>query len=410
MNGFPNTVLIIDDDPILSVVVEAFFRKRGSTIIQKAVNGVDALRIIDGHEHEFDFVLCDLNMPEMDGVSYLRHLKDRSFTTPIAILSGEDGQVVKSAAKLARLHDLNLLGALRKPLNLKELEDLIVNGPTNQGEQKTGPAVPALPDEDLARLLSERRVVPHFQPKIEMASRRVSGLEALARLYHPNLGVLGPARFIDRVDALGLMPSLTEQMLEHSLNALAELRRLEHDLKMSINVTPVELNDLEFPNRLAAMVEKAGVSSRRVILEITESTLIKRTAEAAETLTRLRIKGFRISIDDFGTGFSNMEQLRQHPFSELKIDQSFVREALTDRFSRACVETSVRFARELGLHIVAEGVETQEQWDHIATTGVDEVQGFLIAQPMVFSDLVPWLDMNRKPAGAARKELLRRAV
>ncbi len=410
MNGFPKTVLIIDDDPILSVVVEAFFRKRGSTSIQKAENGAGALRIIDGHEHDFDMVMCDLNMPEMDGVAFLRHLKDRNFSTPIAILSGEDGEVVKSAGKLAQLHNLNLLGALRKPLNLKELEDLIVNGPKNESVRVEGAAVPELPDEELARLLEERRVVPHFQPKIDVVTRQVSGLESLARLYHPDLGVLGPARFIDRVDALGLMPSLTEQMLEHSLGALAELRRLEHDLKMSINVTPVELNDLDFPNRLAEMAEKAGVSSRRVILEITESTLFKRTAEAAETLTRLRIKGFRISIDDFGTGFSNMEQLRQHPFSELKIDQSFVREALTDRFARACVETSVRFARELGLHIVAEGVETREQWDHIAEAGVHEVQGFLIAQPMVFSDLVPWLDMNRKPAGESRKQLLRRAV
>jgi len=120
----------------------------------------------------------------------------------------------------------------------------------------------------------------------------------------------------------------------------------------------------------------------QVTLEVTETRLVEYGPRALEVLSRLRIKGFGLSVDDFGTGYSNIDRLRMFPFTELKIDQSFIRNALTDAFARACVETSVRLAKELGLKIVAEGVETREMWDFLAGLGIDEAQGFLMARPM----------------------------
>ena len=133
---------------------------------------------------------------------------------------------------------------------------------------------------------------------------------------------------------------------------------------------------------MAEAVESAGIPASQVTLELTETRLVEYESDALDVLSRMRLKGFGLSVDDFGTGYSNIDRLKMFPFTELKIDQSFTRNALTDAFSRACVETSVRLAKELGLKVVAEGVESQDMWDFLAELGVDEAQGFLMARPM----------------------------
>jgi EAL domain-containing protein (putative c-di-GMP-specific phosphodiesterase class I) len=153
-------------------------------------------------------------------------------------------------------------------------------------------------------------------------------------------------------------------------------------MPVSINISPVSLTNLAFPDMMANAVQGVGIPASQVTLEVTETRLLDYSPVVLDIFARLRIKGFGLSIDDFGTGASNIDRLQMYPFTELKIDQSFTRNALTDSFARTSVEMSVKLAKEIGLKIVAEGVETAEMWSFLADLGIDEAQGYLMAKPM----------------------------
>ena len=393
MSASGNTIdsmLIVDDDPILRTVVEAFFRKSGVSKIMTAENGRVALNIVDERGMTLDCIMCDLNMPELDGFEFLRHLKDSAFTGRVVILSGEDNSIIQAAHGLANSHSLDIAGTLNKPLNLKDLEKLI-------SEFRAEPAATLGTDsvvmsaQDLRLALHCGQIVPHYQPKICVESGTVIGVEALARWVHPGFGVIAPVHFISLAEQNGLIGTLTELMLTSAIADAARMRDRKLNIRMSVNITAEALDDLAFPDRLAQLVGAAGIPASMLTLEITEDHLLKKTAASGEVLGRLRIKGFGISIDDFGTGYANIEQLREFPFTELKIDQSFIRNAARDNFARACVESSVNMARKLGLRIVAEGVETTEDMEFVRESAIDEAQGFLIAKAMPVDGLVQWL-------------------
>ena len=162
------------------------------------------------------------------------------------------------------------------------------------------------------------------------------------------------------------------------------------NIKIAINITSDILEDVEFPNYLLAQLNQAEIDRSRYIFEVTEAGVLDANANTMEVLARLRIKDIDISIDDFGTGFSNIEQLNKFPYSELKIDQSFIFNGLTDTFADASVKASVVLGRELNMRLVAEGVETREQWDYVADQGIDQVQGYFVARPMPAKDFQSW--------------------
>lgn len=382
-------VLIVDDDPVLSAIAEMFFTKKGAQEVLTATNGHHGLEIVDRPNGGIDFILCDLNMPEMDGIQFLRHLKDRDYRGQIAILSGEQATVVKVAESLAAAHNLHVAGTLSKPLKVNELEQLLDR--LNKPAERVASATPVLATvHDLRHAIASREVVPFYQPKVEVRTGAVAGAEALARWLHPKLGVIGPGFFIPMAEQNNLLDALTDRMICAAIEDMALWRRHDFAPRISINLGAGAFDRIEFPDEMAARVGAAGLDCRSFVFEITERQLVARTAAASEILARLRLMGFGLSIDDFGTGYSNIELLRELPFSELKIDQSFVREACHDRFARTTVETCAVFARQLDLTLVAEGVETEEDWNYVAQAGIDEVQGYYIAKPMPGTDFADW--------------------
>lgn len=252
------------------------------------------------------------------------------------------------------------------------------------------------PPNQLAAGLTVGEVVAYYQPKIDIASGVVTGVEALARWLHPEFGLIGPDRFVPIAEKYDLIDDLTEAMFANHLEDARMWRDQGLNIKTSVNLSAQLLADLRFPDEAAARMQAAGLECSRLVFEITESQLLHRRAEIIEVLARLRILGFEISIDDFGTGHSNIDSLRDFPFCELKIDKSFVRAAVDDAFARTCVEASTALARKLNMRVVAEGVETAEQWDYIASLGIDQVQGYYIAAPMSADGFVDW--MGRRAA------------
>lgn len=382
-------VLVVDDDEFVLDFVEDLLHSLGVNSVGRALDGNAALAAIDGAIKPLQLLICDLNMPGMDGIEFLRHLADRHFEGGVIISSGGDQRVIKTVESLVQAHKLRFLGTLQKPVEEAALLTTLANFTGAELNTSYGPILNLTPEEIRAGLDADQ-VEIFFQPKVTVADRRVVGAECLVRWRHPQRGLVQPAAFISVAEEHGLIDDLTMAVFGKAMAYLSEWTRLGHDLKVSVNVSMDNLNRLDLPEVFADIARQAGVEPGRVILEMTESRLMSDIATSLEIITRLRLKGFGLSIDDFGTGYSSMEKLKQLPFTELKVDRSFVYGATGDSVARAILESSVQMGHALGMNVVAEGAETQEDWDLLATIGCDEVQGYVAAKPMAAEDFIAW--------------------
>ena len=361
-----------------------------------ANDGVQALGVLDKLQDEPGFLLCDLNMPNMDGIEFLRHLERRKFRGAIAILSGEDESVVALAESLAKTHKLNVVGKLQKPLKAEKLDELIAAAQASSAApaHETNTVISVA---ELKKAISTGQIIAYHQPKIETRTGHFVGTEALARWVHPEWDIVSPNRFIPLAEQCGLIEQLTDAIMVAAISDVKHWK--EHGLQAScsINLSANVLTNIDLPDEIAARVDAAGLERSQIILEITESSLLEKHAVPMEVLARLRLKGFDLSVDDFGTGHSNIERLRNFPFSELKIDQSFVSNMQQDAFAAESVRTSVELGRKLGLRLVAEGVETQAVCDLVKQLGIDQIQGYFFGKPMPREKLPLWLKGYRTP-------------
>lgn len=337
-------------------------------------------------------VLVDLMMPEMDGIELVRLLAERQCRAVIILMSGHDRGVLRTAQDMARSLGLRTAGPLQKPFRIADIESLLAGLADHPVERAVLARSSREPLDELAlrAALRRREVIVHYQPQIELATGRVAGVEALARLQHPLGGIAYPDQFIALAEQLGLIDELTDIVMDVALHEFARMHGLA-DATLSVNVSATSLVDLALPDRIASSAAAAGVPMSRVMIEITESGLIKEFGKALDILARLRLRGAGISIDDFGTGYSSMAQLHRLPCTELKVDRMFVHEMLKDESAMAVVEESIGLAHRLKLKVVAEGVETAMVAMALGGTGCEMAQGYYFARPMPAADLVQWL-------------------
>ena len=384
------SILVVDDDYIMHKMTKLMFNDLGIRKVQSALSGPQGLKIIDNQQQVIDVVICDLNMPEMDGIEFTRHLAKRNFSGSLIITSGEDIRILKTVEKLAIEHDLHVLGVMEKPVApTKLIQMLQILDQANS--EKSVIAIEAFSVKDLSKAIKYGEMDTYFQPKIDVVTRQVVGVEALVRWNHPSEGVITPELFVPLAEDNDLIRELTLAVCEQALRHAVSLQRQGFNLNIAINISVDALNDLSWPDAMTTEIEACGLQASAITLEITESRLMEHISVALEILSRLSLRRFNLSIDDFGTGYSSMEQLQRIPFSELKIDRAFVRGASEDESARAILESNVLLAKKLNMTIVAEGVETQQDWDLVAELGFDQVQGYYIAKPMPIEKLCEWL-------------------
>ena len=229
-----------------------------------------------------------------------------------------------------------------------------------------------------------------YQPKIEIASRRLLGVEALLRWSHRSHGAIEPSIFIPIAERFGTIDALTDWLVRAGLAQWKVWSDQGVKTNIAFNISALSLRDVYFPDYLHRLCQVEGVPAACVTIEVTEGAT-QHLVRLLDTLTRFRLKGMNLSLDDFGTGYSSLLQLRQLPYSELKIDKCFVRDAATSRESRLIVEAVIRLAHGFGLVATAEGVENDETLKLLAELGCDNAQGYLVAKPMDGWELVPWM-------------------
>jgi diguanylate cyclase (GGDEF)-like protein len=244
---------------------------------------------------------------------------------------------------------------------------------------------------DLRQALEERELVLYYQPKAQLSSGAVRSVEALVRWAHPERGLIPPDEFIPLTEQTGLIKPLTLYVLDEALRQCAAWKAEGLELSVAVNLATRNLLDTDLPRDIAKLLLKWGVESRLLELEITESTMLADPARTKAVLHQLSQMGIRFAIDDFGTGYSSLAYLKSLPVTELKIDRSFVMRMATNEEDAAIVRSTIDLARNLGLDVVAEGVETQETWDVLRTLRCDSAQGYFLSKPVPAEELVAWV-------------------
>ena len=382
-------IWLVDDQVFVLNHTKRVLNKMGIDKIETASNGEDALRFLDNTEELPQLMICDLNMPGMDGVALLRHLGERSIKMGIIFVSGEDHRILQIAEALGKSHDLYILGSIQKPIKSEPLVKLLNNFEQDKTALSMRRIVPVTEKELLAGISGDA-VELVYQPKVSISKKRLIGVEALARWRHPGRGILGPGAFIPLAEELGQIDILTDTVLRKAMDQGGKWRAEDSDIGISINYSVDSLNRLDLPEYIISVAEEQGMDPTRVTIEVTETRCMRDINSIVEILTRMRLKGLGLSIDDFGTGHSTMEQLKRIPFTELKIDRAFVYGASDDSSTRAILESSVSLGKSFDLKLVAEGAETQDDWNLVAALGCDEVQGYFVAKPMAGDDILTW--------------------
>ncbi|WP_010461737.1 EAL domain-containing response regulator [Acidovorax radicis] len=383
-------ILVLDDEPFMLKLLARLLMNLGFTRVATCDNGQTALERVDDAALAPQIILCDLNMPGMDGIEFVRKLVEHGYAGSLILVSGEDERTLQSARTLVQAHHIEVLGSLQKPVSPQALHQLVERwvppAGVTQHLQGKGYAV-----ERLAQGIEAGELLNYYQPKVSVSTGAVVGVETLVRWRHPQDGLVFPDQFIGMAEAHGLIDALTQVVLAQALRDSASWALQGLKIKVAVNVSMDNLNALEFPEQITSAAAAAGVAPQSIVLEVTESQLMKDLRAPLEILTRLRLRRFKLSIDDFGTGHSSLVQLRDVPFDQLKIDRSFVHGAHHNETLRAIFYASLGLAKELGMEVVAEGVEDAADWEFLKDTGCDLAQGYFIARPMPADQVLEWV-------------------
>ncbi|MCU0870620.1 MAG: EAL domain-containing response regulator, partial [Burkholderiales bacterium] len=361
----PLRVLLIDDEPFQLKLLGRQFAQLGIGDVVACHDAREAVDWLAREPGRFDLVCCDLQMPEMDGVEFVRHLGQQAYAGSLVLISGEDNRILQTAERLARTHALRILGALHKPVTPDQLRAVVEAAVRPVATPSPARQRLPYPVDEIRDAIARGELVNHYQPKVELATGRLAGVETLVRWNHPCDGLVFPDRFVGVAEDHGLIDALTRHVLAGPDGAIVQARRWQDaglPLQVAVNVSMENLTDHRFPDFVAQAVAAAGIAPSRLMLEVTESRLMKDPIATLDILTRLRLRRIGLAIDDFGTGHSSLVQLRDVPFDELKIDRGFVHGAHARDDLRAIVAPSLDMAHQLGMETVAEGVEDLDDW------------------------------------------------
>ncbi|MHB0991983.1 MAG: EAL domain-containing response regulator [Burkholderiales bacterium] len=390
MNKSTVRILVLDDETFMLKLLADMLTGLGFTSVTTCDNGNEALRLVSASGNPPNVILLDLQMPEMDGVEFVRKLVQHHYNGNLILVSGEEERVLKMAEKLIEAHRITVLGYLKKPFSAVQLSLLIEKSMHRQGVPHS--AKKTYSTDDLRIAIANGELVNYYQPKVAVTTGAFVGVESLVRWLHPVDGIVFPNRFIGIAEEHGLIDDLTRVVLNGAILQSKAWHQAGLRLRVAVNVSMDNLSSVDFVDFVVAEVNAAGLTPQDIILEVTESRLMLDKRVALEVLTRLRMKRFCLSIDDFGTGHSSLTQLRDILFDELKIDKSFVRGAWRDNTARAIYEASLNLGKQLGMEVVAEGVEDRDDWDMVRRTKCDQAQGFFIARPMPAAELPAWIE------------------
>ncbi len=392
------SVLIVDDSRVQREHIADLCRQLGVAQVHRAEHGADALAQLEQLPVAPQALIIDLEMPVMDGVEFIQQLRQRWPHIPFVVATTRESALVQSIEQMARSQGLRVARSLRKPMTAALLHEALVHcaglAAKQPGAAPPRPAAAPIEADALARAIATGAIVPYYQPKIDARTAVIRGVEVLARWRDEALGHPMPDRFIPVAEASGQIKALTLAIMDQAFAQAGRWNARGLALSVAVNLSPRLLTCQALVDEIGSRVARHGLVPEQVVLELTETSLVATDGAALGVLARLRMKGYGLSIDDYGTGFSSLQQLARVPCTELKIDRSFVDGAHRQDALRAILQSAVEMAGRLQLTSVAEGVETMEDWRLLQGYGCTIGQGWLFGRAMPAAELPAWLKQH----------------
>ena len=371
-------IVVIDDDIEIRSLTSVLLEKKGHRVEPFPSLGEASLHLASA---KVELVILDLKLGRRDALEGLQYLQRIKLTAPVLIISSCDARTASSVIKVGQASDLNMVGFLPKPLKLTDLTNWVahldrVNSPVSHDALNAG-----LANDDFFLM---------YQPKIDLASAMPVSVEALLRWRHPDLGIVPPDQFIRFAETNGHIAPITWKVMEMAMAQLARWQKIGINVTMAINMSAVLFSRTDLCEITSQLLAQYRFDHSLLMLELTETAKVDNLTLGLETMTRLRIMGVGLSLDDFGTGHASFTQLYQIPFSELKIDRMFVGKIHQDPNAHAIVRNIINLGQSLGMRVVAEGIENEQQQQMLIEMGCHQGQGYFIGKPMTAEDFEDW--------------------
>jgi EAL domain-containing protein (putative c-di-GMP-specific phosphodiesterase class I) len=393
-----NRLLVVDSD---GDVTEAI-RQLGDELEYSLADTDDAnefLRLVD--EFRPTAIFLDLELRGCDGVEAVHALAARGCKAAIVLTGLVDERVMAATRKIGENKGLVIADCMSKPLDLGAVQACLAQ--IRREDTRIW-------RRDVEMALEDRQFVAYYQPIVSGAEGggwEVSGVETLVRWQHPSRGLVMPDEFIQLTERFGLIGVLTDQVLGQALDQMQQWKRAGLDLKVSVNLPPSLVTDLDFPDRVAGAIADHGIDPRRISLELTETATMQDPTTTMDILTRLRVKGIGLSLDDFGTGYSSLTRLYQMPFEEMKLDKSLGMNVPRSREANTIIGSLIELAHNLGMRVCSEGVESRAALDLLEVLKSDRCQGFYISRALPPAEIESFVEHwnTQNPASASRRDL-----
>lgn len=388
----PIRLLILDDDAAVGQTMVTIAQTFGAAAMA-TTTAADFFQILQTWPPTH--IALDLVMPDIDGIEVMRRLGELGCSATIIIISGIGSRVLEAAYRSASEHGLQVAGTISKPFAPEKLRALLIDAPVTPRRAPGYASAAASAGAKqitvlmLITAIETQQIQVWYQPKVVCGTGALAGFEALVRWRHPELGWIAPDSFIPFAERSGIIDLLTDHIFTQALKWFSA-HFLRSDLGLSLNISAQSLSDIHFADRIVTTCQTYGIAPQRIILEMTETSAMSDPTTTLDLLTRLRIKGMQLSIDDFGVGYSSLTRLVRLPFSELKIDKMFVTTATQSWESQNVINAIISLGHSLGLRITAEGVEDPQGFQFLQRAGCDLAQGYWLAAPMDAVTAADW--------------------
>ena len=385
------SVLVVEDSVVQRTMLADMCRELGASTVAEAENGRVAMALIDAQDHEFDMLICDLEMPDVNGIELIDLLAARNTSSGLVILSSREESLIYAVGLMASKKGLRVLGNIRKPIHLDQISSLFsACDNRDQTVKRSFQPLQQLSAVQISALLKQQRVVLHYQPKLSLEDMSQHGVEALVRLQDDNGKIIFPDQFIGVCEREGLIDDLSFEIVRQAVEQKKRWTDQGLITKVSINLSAISFQNSVFCDSVLKIINDMGADAQNVIFEVTESAVIQDISLALTVLTKLRLAGCGLSLDDYGTGYAAVKQLAQIPFTELKMDRSLIDGIASKGHLQVIFESTLKMCRELGIELVAEGIEQRSDLAFLQHSTCPVGQGYLFSPPIAEDDFIHW--------------------
>jgi len=381
-----NVLLVDDSETILRYVNKVLEQSYSIKNVHTASSAPEAMQILRQSKH-INLLFLDLNMPNVDGIQLLSQISELGYKGYVVIMSGVSTQIISSVESLAKTYGLNYIGTLLKPIHELDFQYIIDK---IGGSRQQPTTVESLKVYEIIRAIKNNDLEVLYQPQVELKTREFIGVEALCRMNHPRLGMVSPNRFIDKAEESELIIHITLAVLKKSLSDWRKWRQSGLEIKLSVNVSPIALQQIEFADTIFMLLEEYNMPASNLCLEVTEGVLANDSAQELMNLNRLNMRGVELALDDFGQKHSTIERLQNIPLTYLKLDKSYFIDNKDNTNQLALINTSLSVAKDLNIRTIAEGVENNAVMSLVTEMGCDYGQGYYIGCPMPAKKVFNW--------------------